>query len=449
MAETTAELQAELDPRLALYGLDQEACKRLRLTWPLIEPHLAAAIDEFVASSKTMAYVTRIFAAHGGAIRETELTHFRALLRGTFDSDYVAACLQTVQQHTAVGLEARAHLFAGHCVLRAATTMLAQTYWFSAANVAAGTKLIAQAVMFDAAIVATLHLRAEAQSKEAKRKAVDQAIADFANTIGDVISAIKEASGSLATTSTGLQDAARETLGRMAAASAALGETSRSVDVAAPAAEEMSHSIAEIGGQASRGLDMARTTVGEAERTTRAIRSLDEAATHIGSVVGLISKIASQTNLLALNAAIEAARAGEAGKGFAVVASEVKALAQQTAQATEEISSQVAAIQDATHRAVGEITSIADIIGELTTVATSIASAVEQQTASAREIASSMQTTAQSTVRTAEEIRSVEEVARRGADAANDIQAWTARLSSGAKDLEAKVAAFFNNVRAA
>ncbi len=214
-----------------------------------------------------------------------------------------------------------------------------------------------------------------------------------------------------------------------------------------PATEELSHSISEIGEQADRGLAMARTTVSEAERTTQAIRSLDEAANHIGSVVELISRIASQTNLLALNATIEAARAGEAGKGFAVVASEVKQLANQTSQATGEISNQVTEIQDAARRAVAEITSIAGIIQNLTGVATSIAAAVEQQSASARQIASSMQIAAQNTVHTAEEIKAVEQVARRGADAAGEIQSWTERLSARAVALESKVGDFFERVR--
>ena len=101
---------------------------------------------------------------------------------------------------------------------------------------------------------------------------------------------------------------------------------------------------------------MARSAVADTERTNKTIRSLDDAAERIGSVVGLISKIAAQTNLLALNATIEAARAGEAGKGFAVVAAEVKALANQTSQAPpSEISAQVAAIQEATKGAVNEI----------------------------------------------------------------------------------------------
>ena len=155
------------------------------------------------------------------------------------------------------------------------------------------------------------------------------------------------------------------------------------------ATEELSGSIQEIGQQASHGLGMAQSAVGDTERTQAAIRSLADTAERIGSVVGAISAIATQTNLLALNATIEAARAGDSRKGFAVVAAEVKTLANQTSHATDDIARQVAAIQEATKRSVAEISSIARVIAELTGVSTSIAAAVEQQSATTRNIAES------------------------------------------------------------
>jgi methyl-accepting chemotaxis protein len=441
------EVQAELTPRLAAYGLDAEAIARLQRLWPILEPHLPAAIDAFIDSASKIPQIAANFAKHGPRIRELELAQYRHLLCGKFDDAYAEYCQYSAQAHAEIGVQARVRLNSGCVVMRRMTDVIARRYWFSPATVAANAKLITQAIMCDAAIMGTIHLQFVTSARAVRRKQIETAIQDFGDTIGTVIGAIKEATGSLATTSAGLQHAASETLGRMASASSALGTTSECVGVAVPATEELSQSISEIGQQATRGLSMARTTVSEAERTSQAIRSLDEAAKHIGSVVELISNIASQTNLLALNATIEAARAGETGKGFAVVASEVKQLANQTSQATGEISSQVTEIQDATRRAVSEITSIAGIIQNLTGVATSIAAAVEQQSASARQIASSMHTAAQNTVHTAEEIKAVEQVARRGADAAGEIQSWTERLSARAVALESKVDDFFERVR--
>jgi methyl-accepting chemotaxis protein len=442
------ELYAELAPRLVAYGLDEDARARLQRLWPTLEPHLPSAIDAFIASASAIPQIAATFAKHHARIHELELGQFRQLLAGKFDDAYAENCRYSAREHAAIGVESRVRLNSGCVVFRRLVDVIARQYWFSPATVAAHAKLLGQAIFFDAAITSTLHLRILAKAREDRREQIDQAIAEFGGTIGAVVDAIKEATGSLATTSRGLQEAAADTLGRMDRASTALGRTTDSVAVAVPASEELSQSIGEIGVQADRGLAMTRDTVSEAERTRQAMRKLEEAANHIGSVVELISKIASQTNLLALNATIEAARAGEAGKGFAVVASEVKLLANQTSHATEEISSQVAEIQEATRRASSEIATIADIIQNLTSVASSIAAAVEQQSVSAREIASSMQTAAHNTVQTADEIRALEQVARRGADAAGEIEGWTTRLSSRAGTLESKVGDFFNRVRA-
>ncbi|NLH81899.1 MAG: chemotaxis protein, partial [Phyllobacteriaceae bacterium] len=159
----------------------------------------------------------------------------------------------------------------------------------------------------------------------------------------------------MAGTALALQETAQATSCEVSTAETASREATTSVDGVAVAAEELSASIAEIATRVARTEAIVAEADHDAEAASREVESLATAADEIGDVIALIRNIAGQTNLLALNATIEAARAGDVGRGFAVVASEVKALADQTAQATEEIATQIAEVQTATTGAVEAI----------------------------------------------------------------------------------------------
>ncbi|MBB4284969.1 methyl-accepting chemotaxis protein [Roseospira goensis] len=233
-----------------------------------------------------------------------------------------------------------------------------------------------------------------------------------------------------------MHDAAREmaksvgqTENRSEAAAGASRAAAQSVDAVAAAAEEMAGSVAEISRQVSASTTTAHRAVQQAETTNERIQGLARAANEIGEVVGLINDIAKQTNLLALNATIEAARAGEAGKGFAVVANEVKTLANQTAKATEEIATQIGAMQAATKEAVDAIQEIANVIGEMNEITTAVSAAVEEQTAATQEISSNAQQASHNTQESAQNIGEVSEAstvtgghARSVEQAAQDVQ---------------------------
>ena len=179
-----------------------------------------------------------------------------------------------------------------------------------------------------------------------------------------------------------------------AEAAGIVGQVSSDIQAVASGAEELSASVGEISQQVSHAARMAGEAVEQARHTGSIVEGLSGQAAQIGEVVTMIQGIASQTNLLALNATIEAARAGASGKGFAVVASEVKALAEQTAKATDQIRVQISATQAATREAVGAIGSIQGTIRSLDEVSAAIAAAVEEQSAVTREMSGSMHTAA-------------------------------------------------------
>jgi methyl-accepting chemotaxis protein len=193
--------------------------------------------------------------------------------------------------------------------------------------------------------------------------------------------------------------------------SAAAEQVSRNVQTVATGAEEMGASIREIAQNANQAAQVASEAVDVAARTTDTVTKLGASSAEIGNVVKVITSIAEQTNLLALNATIEAARAGEAGKGFAVVANEVKELAQQTAQATEDISKRIQAIQNDTTGAVEAIEQISSVIGQINDFQNTIASAVEEQHATTSEMARNVSEAATGSSEIAANITGVAEAA--------------------------------------
>ncbi|HEX5212941.1 MAG TPA: methyl-accepting chemotaxis protein [Pseudolabrys sp.] len=445
LRETIQNVEARFD----LYDLSPGARDEIRQIWPTVAPHLDRAVDAILDATAVLPKIGAVVEPNRQHIKQLELSHLKALLGGELDESYFESCKKTVAQESALGFDGRLRSTAGNYVLRAAVDALARKHRFSPAKLAAAAKLVSQVIAFDVANAMTLHREAAERAAAERGKTIDAAIADFGGTIGEVLAAVTGAATSLTATSTSLREVAGDTLKRMAVASAAAAETTERVTMTGHATEELSASIQHIGQEATLGLDMARAAVGDTQRTQKTILSLNDTAEHIGSIVNIISTIAAQTNLLALNATIEAARAGEAGKGFAVVASEVKALANQTSRATDEISQQVASIQEATRRSVDEISSIARAIEHLTAAASTIAAAVEEQSATTRDIAGSMQTAAGHTASASAEIRSIEQTAGTTATAFNEIADLTGRLVARAGDLEAKVATFFNRVRAA
>ncbi|MGI3777294.1 MAG: methyl-accepting chemotaxis protein [Janthinobacterium lividum] len=291
--------------------------------------------------------------------------------------------------------------------------------------------------------------KSEQEAKQTRAARVETLTRDFEAKTTDLVASLSSAAGALQGTARTMSGTADETTREAAAVSTAAEQASVNVQIVATAAEQLASSVLEISRQVNQSAQVTGRAVKDAQRTDAVVRELAEGAQKIGQVVRLINDIAGQTNLLALNATIEAARAGDAGKGFAVVASEVKALANQTAKATEEISSQIGQIQAATGLAVEAIGDIATTIGEVSQIATTIASAVEEQGAATREIARNVQQAASGTQQVTSSIGTVSDAASRAGASSNDVLGAADDVSRRAGEMSERVQRFVAEVKAA
>ncbi|MGJ5008851.1 MULTISPECIES: methyl-accepting chemotaxis protein [unclassified Bradyrhizobium] len=296
----------------------------------------------------------------------------------------------------------------------------------------------------------------EAEQKEAEQRALARRKADmhkmaddFESAVGEIVETVSSASSRLEVSADTLSKTAVRAGELATTVAAASEEASTNVQSVASATEEMTSSVTEIGRQVHESARMANEAVEQAKKTNERVSELSRAASRIGDVVELINSIAGQTNLLALNATIEAARAGEAGRGFAVVAAEVKALAEQTAKATDEIGQQVAGIQTATQESVAAIRLISGSIERLSEVSSTIAAAVEEQNAATKEISRNVQQAAHGTQQVSVNITDVQRGATETGSASTQVLEAAQGLSTDSNRLKREVSRFLETVRAA
>lgn len=287
----------------------------------------------------------------------------------------------------------------------------------------------------------------EKRAAAEKRAAMEQLAREFDDSVGRIVGMITQASHDLSSASQTMATLSEDVDTRSASVAAASEQTAANVHTVAAATEEMNASISEISAQILRTSTSTQQAADEILRTSGQMEALTSVANRIGEVVSLISGIAAQTNLLALNASIESARAGEAGKGFAVVAGEVKALAGETAKATDGISGLVAEIQAETRNAVAAIDGIGRLVSDINGTATAIAAAMEEQGAATREVSRNVVEAASGSRAVSDGISGVSIASRENRNAVTTVTAAAETLSGQSDEMRREVERFLAHIR--
>lgn len=279
----------------------------------------------------------------------------------------------------------------------------------------------------------------------------EKIVEQFNGTIKEFVSSLLQSAGGLNTLSGQLSGFADDTQNLSSNVAAASEQASMNVQTVAAATEEYTQSVKEIARQVDISHDQSTEAARKADTAKTSINDLQLASESIGEVVKMISDIAAQTNLLALNATIEAARAGEAGKGFAVVASEVKSLANQTADATKNIDSEINEVQSKIGVSVEVVSKVTEIIDELNNIAQAISNSTAEQLSATQEISQNVQEASIGTREVSEHINQVSQTASQTSESAVELANASQDMETVVKELEIQVDTFIDslvNIRA-
>lgn len=374
--QTDGNIGADLKRRVGFTRLTNIDCDALKGFRPILERNVDGLLDAFYDHVTAVPELAALFRddAHVRFARDGQRKHWLdRVFSGNFDSDYVASVQKIGEAHARIDLDPRWYIGAYCFALDYLHQVVRTEMQDDPEGVAAVAMAINKAVFLDMDFAISIYIRA---AKDLATKVVNEQADKFEVNVKEVVSTVSQASIELEATAGTVASAAEESAAQAVIVSAAT--------------QKCQSAIQDIKGKVSTSSDSTQEAVALAAAAGDSIQRLNASTEIISGFSKTITDIAGQTNLLALNATIEAARAGDAGKGFAVVASEVKALAQQTARATDEIVSTLGTIKSEVMATTTSIDDVTATIQQINEMSVDISSAMDQQETSMEEVANNV-----------------------------------------------------------
>lgn len=373
--------------KLTMAGITEADRAAMPAVWKKAKPLLPTILNAFYAHFSTFPALGAMVEGKTDRLIAAQTKHWDELFSGRFDESYTASARRIGMTHCRIGLEPGIYIAAYQFVLGRLATAFGSGLMTRGTSVAADLTVMMKAVMFDLDLAISTYNDSYLEQQLASARRLDESIQSLQGALAGRFTSLGQAATALSQASAELDSIASSNAESGEEAKRVSTATSHHVSSVASATEELSASIIDLNQQLSSARVTVESISHQASETTTVVRGLVAATESIGTVIGLIQSIAGQTNLLALNATIEAARAGEAGRGFAVVAQEVKALAHQTAVATDDIRKQIIDIQSATASTVSAIETMTADIGGVRSLIHGVSDGLGQQTSATAEIA--------------------------------------------------------------